>query len=77
MAVPVSSSSEVVVVDILSFLGSGSGCVSCGGGVDLGASEPGLSIFSGLCDACTWWSTSPLQFQASRFVFHTYTLIKP
>lgn len=62
-----SSSSEVVVVDILSFLGSGSG--SCcgggggGGGGDLVVFESGLSIFSGLCGVWTrWLSMYPLRF---------------
>lgn len=45
----VSSLSEVVVVDILSFLGSGSCCGGGGGGGDLVVFESGLSIFSGLC----------------------------
>ena len=84
-----SSSSEVVVVDILSFLGSGSG--SCcgggggGGGGELVIFESGLSIFSGLCGVWTrWLSMYPLRFfffffLVSRFLFHTcfYTLIKP
>lgn len=60
VAVLGSSSSEVVVVvDILSFLGSGSG--SCGGGGDLVVLVSGLSIFSGLCGVCRRWKTYPLQ----------------
>lgn len=67
MAVLVSSSSSVVVVDIFSFLGSGSDCsVSslCVGGGYLSDFESGLFIFSGLCEAlaCTRWSPCPLQF---------------
>lgn len=47
----VSSSSEVAVVDILSFLSSGS--CGGGGGGDLVVFESGLSIFSGLCGGWT------------------------
>lgn len=81
-----SSSSEVVVVDILSFLVSGSGscCGGGGGGGDLVVFESGLSIFSGLCGVWTrWLSMYPLRFfflsVESRSVFYTcfYTLIKP
>lgn len=60
-----SSSSEVVVVDILSFLVSGSGscCGGGGGGGDLVVFESGLSIFSGLCGVWTrWLSMYPLRF---------------
>lgn len=79
----VSSSSEVAVVDILSFLSSGS--CGGGGGGDLVVFESGLSIFSGLCGVWTrWLSMYPLRFfffffLVSRFLFHTcfYTLIKP
>ena len=58
-----SSSSEVVVVDILGFLVSGSCCGGGGGGGDLVVFESGLSIFSGLCGVWTrWLSMYPLRF---------------
>ncbi len=56
----VSSSSEVAVVDILSFLSSGS--CGGGGGGDLVVFESGLSIFSGLCGGWKSWSIYPLRF---------------
>lgn len=66
-----SSSEVVVVVDILSFLGSGSG--SCGGGGDLVFFVSALSIFSGLCGVCRRWRTYPLQF-LSVCLFRVYCL---
>lgn len=53
------SSSSVVVVDILSFLGSGS--CGGGGGGDLVDSVSGFSIFSGVTGTCKCYERTSLE----------------